>query len=284
MKAEWLNPTGSFKDRIALHTIRDAVQSGTRGWVGTSSGNGGAAMSAYGARAGLPGFLCIAADAPKRKLQSIIPYGATLLPMSQLGLREMDEIGALAVEYHLKLAVTAYRYNPEGLVGAEAIGDELVDQGPFTHVYVPTGGGGLARGNRTRSGPRIPRRASSNLCTPRGCAPIAPCLEGELNEPLIDECASSISGLQLAAPPDGALAPPRRERAVAGDATSPMRMLGTPRHCRLGMKASLWSRHRHSPSRRSCTTSVPVVSPRGSPDRSAHWCWSEGSPPILTDG
>ena len=206
VKAEWLNPTGSYKDRIALETIRDAVQRGTRGWVGTSSGNGGAAMSAYGARAGLPGFLCIAADAPKEKLQSIIPYGTTLLPMSQLGLREMDEIGVLAVEYHLKLAVTAYRYNPEGMAGAEAIGDELVEQGPFTHVYVPTGGGGLlvaiARGlaRASHGGPAV-------ICAqPRGCAPIARYLEGELNEPVIDECASSISGLQLSTPPDGALA------------------------------------------------------------------------------
>ena len=206
VKAEWLNPTGSYKDRIALQTIRDAVQRGTRGWVGTSSGNAGAAMSAYGARAGLPGFLCIAADAPKEKLQSIIPYGTTLLPMAQLGLREMDEIGELAVEYHLKLAVTAYRFNPEGMAGAEAIGSELVDQGPFTHVYVPTGGGGLlvatARGlvRASHGGPAV-------ICAqPRGCAPIARCLNGELNEPLIDECASSISGLQLAMPPDGALA------------------------------------------------------------------------------
>jgi len=205
-KAEWMNPTGSYKDRIASATMRDALRRGARGWVGTSSGNGGAAMSAYGARAGLPGFLCVAADAPPEKLQSIVPYRTAMLPMSELGLAEMDAIGRLAVEYELKLAITAYRYNPDGMAGAEAIGHELADQGSFTHVYVPTGGGGLlvavARGlaQATAQPPKV-------VCAqPAGCAPIARHIEGALPAPQIDACVSQISGLQLAAPPDGVLA------------------------------------------------------------------------------
>lgn len=205
-KAEWMNPTGSYKDRIASATMRDAIQRGARGWVGTSSGNGGAAMSAYGARAGLPGFLCVAADAPPEKLQSIVPYRTALLPMTELGLTEMDEIGRLALEYELKLAITAYRYNPDGMAGAEAIGHELADQGSFTHVYVPTGGGGLlvavARG-LARATARSPKLVCAQ---PVGCAPIARHLERELPEPRIDACVTEISGLQLAAPPDGLLA------------------------------------------------------------------------------
>jgi threonine synthase len=206
IKAEWLNPTGSYKDRIAVETIRDAVRRGSRGWIGTSSGNGGAAMSAYAARAGLPGFLCVAADAPREKLQSIVPYGMTMLPMVSIGVREMDEIAALAHEYELKLAVTAYRYNPEGMSGAEAIGAELVREGPFSHVYVPTGGGGLlvavARGLDPSSsdGPTM-------VCVqPRGCGPVARHLEGEIGTPEIGTCTTTISGLQLPTPPDGVLA------------------------------------------------------------------------------
>jgi threonine synthase len=204
-KAEWRNPTGSYKDRIALETVRVALRRGRRGWIGTSSGNGGAAMSAYGARAGLPGFLCVPLDAPREKLQSIVPYGATVLPMRHLGIREMDAIGELALEYQLQLAVTAYRYNPEGMRGAEAIGAELLDQGPFSHVYVPTGGGGLlvaiARGLGHSSG------APVVVCAqPGGCAPVALHLEGRLDTPEVESCTSAVSGLQLPAPPDGPLA------------------------------------------------------------------------------
>lgn len=203
-KAEWMNPTGSYKDRIAALTIEDALRRRVRGWIGTSSGNGGASMSAYGARAGLPGFLCIAADAPAEKVRSIVPYGATLLPMSQLGIAEMDAIRELASEYHLKLSVTAYRYNPEGMSGAESIGTELLNQGDFTHVYVPAGGGGLlvavARGLRGSSTTRL-------ICAqPAGCDPIVRFLDGIVEEPRIVSCNSTISGLQLPAPPDGELA------------------------------------------------------------------------------
>lgn len=203
-KAEWMNPTGSYKDRIAAATIDDALRRGLRGWIGTSSGNGGASMSAYGAKAGLPGFLCIAADAPAEKVRSIVPYGATLLPMSQLGIAEMDAIRELASHYQLKLSVTAYRYNPEGMSGAEAIGTELLKQGDFTHVYVPAGGGGLlvavARGMARATEARI-------ICAqPAGCDPIVQFLNREIDEPRIASCTSTISGLQLPAPPDGELA------------------------------------------------------------------------------
>ena len=78
-----MNPTGSYKGRIASATMRDALRRGARGWVGTSSGNGGAAMSAYGARAGLAGFLCIAADAPPEDLTHHAPEGATLAHKKQ---------------------------------------------------------------------------------------------------------------------------------------------------------------------------------------------------------
>ena len=203
-KAEWMNPTGSYKDRIAAATIEDALRRGLRGWIGTSSGNGGASMSAYGAKAGLPGFLCIAADAPPEKVRSIVPYGATLLPMAQLGIAEMDAIRELAAEYRLKLSVTAYRYNPEGMSGTESIGSELRNQGDFTHVYVPAGGGGLlvavARGLGKSSTTRV-------ICAqPAGCDPIVRFLNREIAEPRIASCNSTISGLQLPAPPDGELA------------------------------------------------------------------------------
>lgn len=208
-KAEWMNPTGSYKDRIAAATMRAAIERGARGWVGTSSGNGGAAMAAFGARSGLSGFLCVAADAPAEKLASIVPYGTSMLPMAVLGPTEMDAIERLADEFGLQLAITAYRYNPVGMAGAEAIGEELARQGPFTHVYVPTGGGGLlcavARG-LARSAPAMAAPPRVVVAQPAGCAPVARYVEGEVAAPRVDGCTSLVSGLQLPDPPDGVLA------------------------------------------------------------------------------
>jgi threonine synthase len=201
-KAEYLNPTGSYKDRIAAATMAVVLRDGLRGWIGTSSGNGGAAMSAYGARAGLRGVLCVLTDAPREKLASIAPYGVLSLSMNHLGLDVMSLLREIAHDEKLMLTITAHAFNREGMGGADAIGAEIAAHGRATHVYVPTGGGGLlvatARGLRDAD-----YSAAVVAAQPAGCAPIARFLEHEISQPIIIEWTTSISGLQLPAPPDG---------------------------------------------------------------------------------
>ena len=86
-KREHLNPTGSYKDRIAAASMRHAIDRGMRGWIATSSGNSGAAMAAYGRRAGLTGVLCVQSGAPAKKLASIRPYGVPMLEVPGMGRR-----------------------------------------------------------------------------------------------------------------------------------------------------------------------------------------------------
>ena len=74
-KMECCNPTGSYKDRVAAMSLSLALDRGCRGWIATSSGNAGLAFAAYGARAGLPGFLCMVASAPLEKRVPLMPYG-----------------------------------------------------------------------------------------------------------------------------------------------------------------------------------------------------------------
>ncbi|MCR6030727.1 pyridoxal-phosphate dependent enzyme [Nocardioides sp. zg-579] len=204
-KAEYLNPTGSYKDRIAAESIRVALRDGRRGWMATSSGNGGAAMSAYGARAGLPGVLLVLEDAPAEKLASIAPYGVLRLSMPLLGPDVMARLGEIAEDHGLLLTITAHAHNPEGMRGADGIGEEIAAHGHATHVYVPTGGGGLlvATERGLRAGGSD---AAVVVAQPAGCAPIARAVSGELSRPRIDTWETRISGLQLPVPPDGDLA------------------------------------------------------------------------------
>lgn len=201
-KAEYVNPTGSYKDRIAAATLSLALREGRRGWIATSSGNGGAAMSAYGVRAGLPGVLLVLADAPAEKLASIAPYGVLVLSMERLGPDVMARLGEIADDTGMLLAITAHAHNPEGMRGADGIGTEIAHHGEATHVYVPTGGGGLlvatARGLRNAG-----HDAKVVAAQPAGCAPIARALAGEIPGPCIREWATAVSGLQLPEPPDG---------------------------------------------------------------------------------
>src|SRR4051812_38061473 len=52
-KLESTNPTGSYKDRIAALGISWALENNRTACIGTSSGNAGASVAAYAARAGI---------------------------------------------------------------------------------------------------------------------------------------------------------------------------------------------------------------------------------------
>jgi threonine synthase len=211
-KVESANPTGSYKDRVAAMSLSLAVTHGKAGWIATSSGNAGLAMAAYGARAGIPGFLCLVASAPEGKRRPLVPFGVRTLRVHGVGHGAsrsaegalFDAVRAAAAEHDLYLGITAHAFNPEGMRGIDTIGYELAEQLPTaTHVYVPTGGGGLL----TAIGRGLVHRGLGAVrlvaCQPSGCAPVARYLAGELAAPEIGGCDSRISALQLPRPPDG---------------------------------------------------------------------------------
>lgn len=212
-KLETVNPTGSYKDRVAAMSLSLAIQRGDKGWIATSSGNAGAAMAAYGARARLPGLLCLVADAPVEKVAALLPYPNQLLAVRGVGhgstprsgTRLMEDVRAAAERHGLFLAITANAFNPEGMQGIDTIAYELAEQAPdASHIYVPTGGGGLlasiARGAEQRG-----LASRFVACQPEGCAPIADFLAGRISSPEIARCDSGISALQLPSPPDAQL-------------------------------------------------------------------------------
>jgi threonine synthase len=78
-KVESANPTGSFKDRPVSVALTKARELGVEGVVTASSGNAGAAVAAYAARAGLPALVLVPADLPAGKAAQIALYGPRLL-------------------------------------------------------------------------------------------------------------------------------------------------------------------------------------------------------------
>ncbi|ADB63627.1 Pyridoxal-5'-phosphate-dependent protein beta subunit (plasmid) [Haloterrigena turkmenica DSM 5511] len=76
-KLEYVSPTGSFKDRGATTTISHALACGADRVVEDSSGNGGAAIATYAARAGLDAEIYVPASVREGKLRGIERVGAT---------------------------------------------------------------------------------------------------------------------------------------------------------------------------------------------------------------
>ena len=207
MKCEHLNPTGSFKDRIASVAVSLAVERGVSGLVGTSSGNGGAAAAAYCVRAGLALTLFALSDVAPQKLLQIRALGVRVYLVDGLG-HDAKSTEAAATEISRQAAaaglfpfLTGGRYSPEAMEGAKTIAHEIAGQRPETTVvYAPVGGGGLLAGlgrgfaEVARSGQRVPRLVAVQ---PEGCATLRAALEGDVSG-LAGACRTSVSGLQVA--------------------------------------------------------------------------------------
>jgi threonine synthase len=80
LKHEGMNPTGSFKDRGMTVGLTQARRVGARAVACASTGNTGASMAAYAARAGLKAVLLVpAGQVAAGKLAQALAYGARTL-------------------------------------------------------------------------------------------------------------------------------------------------------------------------------------------------------------
>ncbi|ELY65641.1 pyridoxal-phosphate dependent enzyme [Natronococcus jeotgali] len=75
-KLEYVFPTGSFKDRGATTTLSRAAELGVDRVLEDSSGNAGAAVATYAARAGIDAEIYVPADVKSAKLGAIERTGA----------------------------------------------------------------------------------------------------------------------------------------------------------------------------------------------------------------
>jgi threonine synthase len=217
LKCEHVNPTGSYKDRIASVGISIGVAAGARGWVGTSSGNAGAAFAAYGARAGLKGRLYTVSGVVPDKLAQILAFGVDVCEVADFGQdpevdrRVFAAVERMARDEQLVLGITANAFNEPAMAGIRGIAVEIVDDlgAAPPAVYVPVGGGGLLASlwngfdelRRLDAGTSAPKIVAVQ---PEGCAPIhLSAVAGHDRVTPVAECTTSISGLQITDPPDG---------------------------------------------------------------------------------
>lgn len=82
LKAEWLNPGGSVKDRPALFILRDGLARGElpgKRLLDSSSGNTAIAYAMLGAAAGIGITVCVPANASAERTALLEAYGADVL-------------------------------------------------------------------------------------------------------------------------------------------------------------------------------------------------------------
>ncbi len=145
-KLESMCPTGSFKDRGASVLVTALRGLGVEHVVEDSSGNAGASLAAYSARAGLTCEICVPDTAAGPKLAQIAAYGAEVIQIK--GRREYAALAAWAAAAHGAF-YASHVYSPFFLAGTETLAYELWEQ--LGHrapgaLVLPVGNGTLLLG------------------------------------------------------------------------------------------------------------------------------------------
>jgi len=146
-KLDYLAPTGSFKDRGAATTLSLAATLGVDRVVEDSSGNAGAAIAAYAARAGLEAEIFVPANAPTAKLAAIEHAGADVV-------RVTGDRAAVAEACQTRVDsgggwYASHAWNPAFFAGTATFALECAaqrDWNPPDAVVLPVGHGTLLLG------------------------------------------------------------------------------------------------------------------------------------------
>jgi len=142
VKDEGRLPTGSFKARGLAMAVTMAKQFGIERIAMPTNGNAGAALAAYGARAGIETIVVCPAETPEINVSETAAYGARVYVADG----QIDECGALVG----KGAAEGLWFDcstlkePYRLEGKKVMGFELVEQLGWEvpdAIFYPTGGG-----------------------------------------------------------------------------------------------------------------------------------------------
>ncbi|MBE0408275.1 MAG: pyridoxal-phosphate dependent enzyme [Anaerolineales bacterium] len=144
-KLEYLNPTGSFKDRGTAAILSFIKSRDVETVVEDSSGNAGASLAAYAARAGIKARVFIPDTASGPKKAQIQAYGADLVKV--LGPRTNASRAAITAADQ-GVVYASHVYLPHGLPAFATIAYEILEQlnGAPGSIISPVGHGSLILG------------------------------------------------------------------------------------------------------------------------------------------
>ena len=187
LKAEWIMPTGSFKDRGATVMLSLLRAQGVRAVLEDSSGNGGAAVAAYAAAGGLAATILAPASTSPAKTVQMRAHGATveLVPGTRQDTADAAILRAEQIFY------ASHNWHPFFLHGTKTLAYELWEDLGFRapdNVIIPCGAGsnvlGCAIGfDELHRAGQIARPPRLFAAQPAACAPIAAAFAGSTPAP-----------------------------------------------------------------------------------------------------
>ncbi|MFB6136356.1 MAG: pyridoxal-phosphate dependent enzyme [Halobacteriaceae archaeon] len=146
-KLDYVFPSGSFKDRGATATLSRAAELGVERVVEDSSGNAGAAVAQYAARAGVEAEIYVPAGVKAAKLRAIESAGAT--PVRVEGSRQDVTDACVAAVREGDAWYASHAWNPAFFAGTATFAFEVAAQRGWEApdaVVTPLGHGTLFLG------------------------------------------------------------------------------------------------------------------------------------------
>ena len=143
-KNDALMPTGSFKDRGVAMMINYFALKGVKNITEDSSGNAGASVAEYAAKAGMECNIFVPHGTSEGKVAQVISSGARLHKI--LGPREKT---AQAAQSYTGGVYASHNWNPYFIEGVKSIAYEIWEQLGFVapdNIICPVGNGSIALG------------------------------------------------------------------------------------------------------------------------------------------
>jgi len=196
-KLEWFNPTCSFKDRGAAVMLSWLRQLGIKAVAEDSSGNGGAAVAAFGAAAGMGVTIFAPAYTSAAKVAQIRAFGADVRLVD--GPRENSQTEAIRASRDIFYA--SHNWQPFFLQGTKSIAYEMWEDFGFQapdNVVIPAGAGsnvlGCAIGfAELRAAGQISRLPRLFVAQPLNCSPVDASFQAGADGPVPREVLPTVA-------------------------------------------------------------------------------------------
>lgn len=207
-KLDYLNPTGSFKDRGVSTLVSWLRQAGIGEVVEDSSGNAGAALAGYCAHAGIDCRIFVPADTPPGKVVQMVAFGATITRVP--GPRAATTEAVLAAARDTFYA--SHNWHPFFGDGTRTYAFEIAEQLGWRapdHVVAPAGSGSLILAafeafSQLRDAGKVSRMPRIHAAQAAACAPLALAWQRGASAPsAVDPQPTAADGIRIAAPVRG---------------------------------------------------------------------------------
>lgn len=149
-KLEWFNPTSSFKDRGVSVMMSHLAAHGADRVLEDSSGNGGSAVAAYAAAAGIRAKIIVPAATSPAKILQARAYGAEI----ELVGGTRDEVSDEAIRQSEQIPYASHNWHPMFIQGTKTIAYEMWESLGFTapdNVVLVAGAAATSSGATWRS-------------------------------------------------------------------------------------------------------------------------------------